>query len=149
MKKDATNLNNPAIIIGLFILVIAGGYVVYNSQILSETLHQNYPQNLKPAITADTRYSGTGPAIRPGVYRKMNRNAILSLRVPERLSRLIPPSRSGIRYQESAIPSMKVIPIEHLFLQKEMLLRLTSRPTRDLVFTGWSRCTGCALETDK
>jgi hypothetical protein len=50
MKKDATNLNHPAIIIGLFILVIAGGYVIYNSQIQSENFHQNNPQNLKPAF---------------------------------------------------------------------------------------------------
>lgn len=66
MKKDATNLNHPAIIIGLFILVIAGGYVIYNSQILSENLQQNHPQNLKPAfkptpaIPVPARPSGPG-----------------------------------------------------------------------------------------
>jgi hypothetical protein len=66
MKKDTTNLNNPAIIIGMVILVIAGGYVVYNSQILSENLHQNYLQNLTPefqptpAVPVPAQPSGQG-----------------------------------------------------------------------------------------
>jgi hypothetical protein len=69
MKKDATNLNHPAIIIGLVILVIAGGYVIYNSRILSETLPQNHPENLKPAFQPTPAIPVPAQSSGPGVTK--------------------------------------------------------------------------------